>query len=426
MSAFQLTPPADLASRLVVFPATGPVMIACGTLIDGSGSEARTDVTIVVHDGVITEIQRGRGLDRRASGTQVLDWSGLFVTPGLIDCHVHLNGLRTDDSGIERYPMTRVLRAVADAQRLVAAGFLTVRDLGHGAPAHAQAVRDAATAELFPGPRVLTSGWAISQTGGHGNLPAWPYDLVDQLRPRSAFADGPDECRQVVRRIIGGGADCIKIYATEGVLSTPDPHVDLPNFTTAEIEAMTDEAHRLGKRVAAHATGSAGARDAVRCGVDTIEHGPADVDNELIALMRTHGTTFVPTLSVFEWATTTPGLRPVWRARAARQLDGRRAMAIEARRSGVRVAVGSDGAGDRLGTAANELEALVRAGWSAPEAIRAATSDAAAALGRMDIGSLRPGCRAEMLAFTRDPSRDISAIADPGALRFIAWPAGRS
>lgn len=426
MSAFRSAPGPELARRLVEFPAAGSVTIVGATIIDGSGSEPQREMSMVVRDGFIAEIRPRRAPEGPTTDDQVLDWSGLFVTPGLIDCHVHLNGLHTDESGIERYPLTRVLRAAADAQRVLAAGFLTVRHLGHGSPAHAQAIRDAVADGLIPGPRMLTSGWAISQTGGHGTVAGWPYDLVEHLRPRSTFADGPDECRQIVRRIIGDGADCIKIYATEGVLTTPMAKADLPNFTMAELKAMTDEAHQSGKRVAAHATGSTGARQAVRAGVDTIEHGPASVDDELLELMDAHGTTFVPTLSLFEWAATAPEVPPGARDRVTRQLDERRAMAGAARRGGVRLAVGSDGAGERLGTGANELAALVRAGCSPLEALRAATFDSAAALGLPDLGTLRQGQRAEMLAFTRDPAADITVVTDPKALRFIALPAAAS
>ena len=399
------------------------------TVIDGTGAAPVPDAAVVLRGDRIADVLSGAARSRLPvePAAEPLDLSGRFLTPGLIDCHVHLYGSVGHDAfrrSIEPYPSVRILRAARDAHRVLAAGFTTVRHLGHGDPRHTQGVKDAIGKGLIAGPRMLTSGWAISQTGGHGNNRAWPYHLVEELRPRSAFCDGPDACRKFVRRVLGDGADCIKIYTTEGVIGSPDRQLDIPNFTLAEIEAMTDEAHRRGARVAAHATGLAGALNAVRGGVDTLEHGPSALDAELVELLRERGTSLVPTLSVFEWASTdgpADGL-PLWAAeRAASWLPGRREMARAAAAAGVTVAVGTDsGAAPRGGRNAAELVALVSAGLTPLEAIRAATQSSARALGIADdVGTIEAGKRADLLVLRSDPSRDVGVFCDPAALELI-------
>lgn len=363
---------------------------------------------------------------------RALDLGGQFITPGFIDCHVHLTGLEGSDPfrrNIERYPTVRLIRAARDAGAMLRSGFTTVRHLGHGDPLQAEGLKEAIEDGLIAGPKMLTAGWAISQTGGHGNLHAWPYSLVEDLRPRSAFCDGPDECRKFVRRILGDGADCIKIYTSEGLVSSPDHLLDIPNFTAAEVEAMVDEAHRRGVRVAAHATGLEGSLIAVRGGVDTLEHGPHDVDEELLGLMRANGTTLVPTLSVFEWAASAgpESNIPAYAAeRAQRWLDGHRRMVTQAAAEGVPIAVGSDsGAPPRGGKAATEILALVGAGLSPEAALRAATSAGAAALGLSgEIGTTEPGGRADLVVWSRDPLADIETVADPSAIRMVIQSKG--
>lgn len=422
----RLSPTGRLADRLRRLDGDGLVLLEGATVIDGTGAAPRAGASLLIRgDRIAAELPAGTA-DLPSAPVRV-DLRGMYVLPGLIDCHVHLTGYEGSDPfrrHIERYPVVRVLRAARDANRVLAAGFTTVRHLGHGDPRHTQGVKDAIRQGLVAGPRLLTSGPAMSQTGGHGNLPAWPYHLVEELRPRSAFVDGPDACRKFVRRTLGDGADCIKLYATEGVISTPDRQSDIPNFTLEEIEAITDEAHRRGARVAAHATGLQGSKDAVRGGVDTLEHGPNAPDEELVRMLKANGTTLVPTLTVFEWASmegAAHGL-PAWAAdRAGRMLPGRREMARAAHAAGVRLALGSDSGGaPRGGRNADEVAALVRAGIPPVEAIRAATSGGAWAIGIADqVGTIAPGQIADLLVLARDPSTDPAALTDPAAIRFI-------
>jgi imidazolonepropionase-like amidohydrolase len=195
--------------------------------------------------------------------------------------------------------------------------------------------------------------------------------------------------------------------------------MDLPNFTLAEMAAATDEAHRRNARVAAHATGLAGSLTAVRANVDTLEHGPHEPDDELIALMVANGTTLVPTLTVFEWAGGDRSELPPWAAeRAAGWLEGRRAMVRAALAVGVPIAVGSDsGAPPRGGNNAEEVVALGRAGLSPEQALRAATLDGARALGLGDeIGSIEVGKWADLVLWRRNPLEDLSVLTDKAAI----------
>lgn len=426
---FRFGPAGALGGRLRRLGGDGLLVLEGVTVIDGTGAAPREGSTLIIRgDRIVAEVARGGRLDLpREPAPLRLDLRGMFVTPGLIDAHVHLTGYQGRDPyrrHLERYPVINVLRAARDANRVLEAGFTTVRHLGHGDPRHTQGVKDAIKDGLVAGPRMLTSGFAISQTGGHGNVPAFPYHLVEELRPRSAFADGPDACRKLVRRILGDGADLIKIYTTEGIISSPSKMLDIPNFTLEEIEAITDEAHRRGVRVAAHATGLEGARNAVRGGVDTLEHGPNDLDDDLIGLMRASGTTFTPTLGVFEWASVEGGKEGLaeWAVeRAARMLPGRRAFARAAHAAGIPLALGSDSGGaPRGGRNAEEIGSFIRAGLSPVEAIRAATEGGARSLGIADhVGTIAAGKVADLLVLSRDPVADPAAFLDPAALRLV-------
>ena len=426
---FKLSPDGALGGRLRRLGGEGLLVLEGVTVIDGTGAPPREGATLVVRgDRIIAEVPRGGRVDLPSEPVALrLDLRGMFVTPGLIDAHVHLTGYQGRDPyrrHLERYPVINVLRAARDANRVLEAGFTTVRHLGHGDPRHTQGVKDAIANGLIAGPRMLTSGYAISQTGGHGNQPAFPYHLVEELRPRSAFADGPDACRKLVRQILGDGADLIKIYTTEGIISSPSRMLDIPNFTMEEIEAITDEAHRRGVRVAAHATGLEGARNAVQGGVDSLEHGPNELDEDLVRLMRANGTTFTPTLGVFEWAAAEGGKHGLedWAVlRTARMIPGRRAFAHAAHAAGVPLALGSDSGGaPRGGRNAEEIGSFVRAGLSPVEAIRAATEGGARSLGILDeVGTIAAGKVADLLVLSKDPLADPAAFLDPLALRLV-------
>lgn len=420
----------ELEDKLIRPEAYDAVILRGCVLIDGTGSTALEDATVVLVGDRISAVGRSREV-RVPSGPRVrtIDARGNYVMPGLIDCHVHLNGER-HTSGYERYieeyPDVRVLRAAASAKALLAAGFTTVRHLGHGYPAHIEAVKTAVRSGQLPGPRILTSGWAISQTGGHGKLSGWPYSLVEALRPRSAFADGAAECRRLVRHNIAAGADCIKVFTSEGRIDAPETGIS--NFSVPEVMAIVNQAHRQGRRVAAHSTSVEGTWRAVRGGVDTVEHGPDVPDESLLKALATLRISLVPTLTVFEWASRA-GESPhaEWvRNRAAQQFAARKSVVQAARAMGVQIAVGSDsGAPPKLGRAAEELECLVQAGMTPEEAIASACVHAASALGvEGEIGSVSAGKRADLLVLRADPVTDITRLQRRENIAYIVQPQG--
>ncbi|MGH2384766.1 MAG: amidohydrolase family protein [Candidatus Limnocylindria bacterium] len=435
------TEPAVLARKLIR-PGRGTTLVLDGgTLIDGTGRPAITDAVVVIADGRIaaagsratTKVPTGAGVRAIATG-------GRYIMPGLIDCHVHLTGDHVQIAGdfgrrrftqttqerkyMEPIHATRVLRAAASATALLAAGVTTVRNLGHGDTAHIAAVQAAVRDGTLPGPNILTAGWAISQTGGHGRLAMWPYALVEQLRPRSSFADGPAECARHVERNIAEGADCIKIYTTEGVIYAPDRLEGIPNFSIREIRAMTEAAHRQGKRVAAHTTGIEGTRNALIGGVDTIEHGPHELDEGILELMREKDAVLDPTLGVFDQAAKGhfDHVYPRWVGeRARRWMRGRAAMIRAARDLGITISMGTDsGPPPRGGRNAAELEALVEAGLTPLEALSAGTRGGAIALGiEHEVGTIAVGMRADVLVLRADPVADIRSLQDHDSIERI-------
>lgn len=419
----------DLAPKLHRLPDRGIVAYVGATLIDGTGAPAVPDATVLIAGGrILAAGPRASVAVPSESGRA--DVSGRVIVPGLIDCHVHLVGDTTNDPNrryLEATPYVRVLRAAAQANRILSSGFTTVRHLGHGNPTHIEAVRQSIRDGEVTGPRILSSGWALSQSGGHGNLRLWPLELVEQLRPRSAFVDGVDDCREMVKRIVAGGGDCIKIYSSEGLIYTPDRLSDIPNFTVAEIEAICDEAHRAKIHVAAHSTGVQATLNALRGGVDTVEHGPNDADDEVLDLLVRTGASLVPTLSIYEWTSregSRAGYAPWVLERSARHLESRREMVRVAHARGVRIATGTDSGGPpRGGANAEEIGALARAGLSAIDALVAATSAAATAIGLGDeTGSIVPGKRAELLVLSVDPLDRIDALTEPANIASIVLP----
>lgn len=406
-----------LEHKLVELDAeSGVTVIRGGTVLNGSG--ARLDSgTVVIRGSRIEEV--GDESTVIPEGARVVDASGATVLPGLIDCHIHFMGKTTTDEA--RAPITpsydmKFLRAAREVYQTLASGVTTVRALGHGPAEHAYALREGVESGLILGPRILTSGWAISQTRGHGDLRALPYDWVSERLPRAAFADGELECRKLVRRNFGEGADVIKVY-------TSDNRTGRPDFTVAELEAIVDEAHRRGKKVAAHAKTYEGVHNAVVAGIDTIEHGPSEVYPDILEMMAAKGTFLVPTLSTvhllaFEgekW-----NASPSTIERSKRDLQGRYENVAAAFAAGVKIASGSDTAARaNYGTlATRELELLTAAGLTPMQAVMSATRVSAEALGiGGSIGTLEVGKLADIVIFEGDVLADISALQDRRNLR---------
>jgi imidazolonepropionase-like amidohydrolase len=334
-----------------------------------------------------------------------VDLAGHTLLPGLINCHVHLClGAEADPVRPLRDEPASVttIRALVRARESVEAGVTTVRDLG-GRDYVEMAVRRAVHEGWAPGPRILAAGKAICMTGGHG----WWVGRE---------ADGPDDARKAVREQLKAGADVIKLIATGGVM-TPGVEPGASQLTGEEMRAAVDEARRAGRRTAAHAQGSEGIAAAVEAGITTIEHG-IFLTEEIVARMKARGTYLVATLNA-PAAISAGGLAagiPDFMVRKSDAVVPAHIASFQlARRTGVRIAAGSDAGTplNRHGDYAAELELMVKHGMAPLEAIRAATAVAAEALGLAEeTGRLAPGLAADLIAVAGNPAERIQALGD--------------
>ena len=369
-------------------------------IFDGTAGNYRSDIAI------LTEGQQIVALVPRSevpSEYQTLDMGTLTLLPGLIDCHVHLvwNGSHDPKVIMLRESAEKTaIRALLHAFEELMHGVTTVRDVG-GPYKATLAVRDAIREGLFIGPRILAAGLAIEMTGGHA-------------RDLGLEVDGPHEARKGVRTMLRAGVDLIKLMATGGVY-TEGEEPGSPQLTVEEMSAAVEEAHKAGRKVAAHAEGLQGILNAIDAGVDTIEHGNF-LDEEAAQRMVAGGQVLVPTLSPFYRMTQlgTAGGIPEYAARKAKQVVSGSFHAIDlAKKYGIPIATGTDDGSPRLphGVLVYELELLVHAGLSPLEALNSATVVAAKACGLSDqVGTLEPGKSADFVGVSGDPLHDISAL----------------
>ena len=369
-------------------------------IFDGTAGNYRSDIAI------LTEGQQIVALVPRSevpSEYQTLDMGTLTLLPGLIDCHVHLvwNGSHDPKVIMLRESAEKTaIRALLHAFEELMHGVTTVRDVG-GPYKVTLAVRDAIREGLFIGPRILAAGLAIEMTGGHA-------------RDLGLEVDGPHEARKGVRTMLRAGVDLIKLMATGGVY-TEGEEPGSPQLTVEEMSAAVEEAHKAGRKVAAHAEGLQGILNAIDAGVDTIEHGNF-LDEEAAQRMVAGGQVLVPTLSPFYRMAQlgTAGGIPEYAARKAKQVVSGSFHAIElAKKYGIPIATGTDDGSPRLphGVLVYELELLVHAGLSPLEALNSATAVAAKACGLSDqVGTLEPGKSADFVGVSGDPLHDISAL----------------
>jgi imidazolonepropionase-like amidohydrolase len=367
----------------------------------GDGGDPIADGGVVFEGDRIVAVGTRRSIEAKAKGARRIDCDDCSLMPGFINLHVHLDF----DGGSDFLTAARLMEeqrstllAAESARRALESGVTTVRDLGNKF-AVGVAVRDAIALGWIPGPRVFAAGHAICMTGGHG----WFIGHE---------TDGPHEMRKAVRTNLRLGVDCIKVIASGGVLS-PGVEVGSAQLDEDELAVAVREAHKAGKRVAAHAIANAGIKNALRAGVDSIEHG-CYLDREAVAMMKRAGTWFVPTLSAPDALREHRDEVPAYVAKKADQVyEAHRESFKLALRHGVRIATGTD-AGTPFNTHAGfarEFELMVGLGMPAAAAIGAATSDAAKALGAEDeIGMLAAGMSADIVAVAGDPRRDPQAL----------------
>jgi len=375
-------------------------------VLDGSGDAPLDDATVLLDGDTIAAIYRA-GQAVPETGGCVLDLGGRTLLPGLINAHIHI--LMEDQSGDSFAGMQResaaaiTIQGAVRGRRMLEAGITTARDLG-GYEYHEMALRAAFAAGDLPGPRLLCAGKVITMTGGHG----WPIGRQ---------ADGPVEVRKAVREQLRAGADVIKLMATGGVL-TPGVEPGTTQLDEDELRAGIEEAHKAGKRTASHAQGTAGIKNAIRAGIDTIEHG-IFLDEEAIAMMIERGVVLVPTLAAPHQIVTAGEARgiPAYAVEKSRRVSAAHfdsfARAVAA---GVPIAAGNDG-GTPYNPAADlvtELQLMVAHGLNPLAALQTAGPGSARALGlEHRLGRIAPDYAADLLVVDGDPLADLAALARP-------------
>ena len=384
-------------------------VIRAGRVLDVRTGTLHTNQAIVIDGDKITQIVQSA--EAPASGVDVtIDLPDATLLPGLIDAHTHLTFELSSlgYSGLGISTAREALRGARNARVTLEAGFTTVRNLGARDYADI-ALRDAINDGDVVGPRIIASGPALGITGGHcdENLLPPAFHLEGD-----GVADGVEAVQHKVREVIKYGADVIKICATGGVLSKgDDPNAS--QYTLEEMKAIVADAHRLGRKVAAHAHGAEGVRWASEAGVDSIEHGHF-MDDAAIATMKKNGTYLVPTLFLTEYMQQhleNSGV-PEFSKKKMREVAAIAPSNVKkAFAAGVKVAFGTDAAVYPHGLNAGEFHVYVKLGMTPLAAIQTATINASDLLGpKFLVGSLEPGKFADVIAVDGDPTKDVTIL----------------
>ena len=382
------------------------VVIHAGRVLDVKTGKALTGQTIIIQGDKIVSV----GVNAQVpAGATVIELPDATLVPGLIDAHTHI----TFDPifGYSRLAISvprEALTGAKNARVTLEAGFTTIRTVGASGYADV-ALRDAINAGDVPGPRMLVSGPALSITGGHCDNNLLPFDYH---RASEGVADGVEAVQHKTREIIKYGADVIKVCATGGVMSKgDDPNAS--QFTLEEMKAIVAEAHRLGRKVAAHAHGAQGVSWASEAGVDSVEHGHL-MNDASIATLKKNGTYLVPTLYLVDWQKENAAKAdlPDYAKRKMEMVsEVGQANAKKAFAAGVKIGFGTDAAVYPHGLNAHEFAVYVRLGMTPLQAIQTATVNDADLLGWSDkIGTIEAGKFADIIAVDGDPLADVTTL----------------
>lgn len=403
---------AALAAFVAAPLAAETVQLRAGHLIDPGSGRVTHDRLLTLRDGKIVDDQPWRGAKRTG---RLIDWSQQWVLPGLIDMHTHVaDGFGQDSDPAA--PLTRseaatILKGAEQARITLHSGFTTVRDVGVYRGLTDVALRDAIAAGLVEGPRMVVAGGYITIPGGGGAVTGARPGTIIGPEFRIGEVRGPEEARQRVRMIIGGGADFIKLIATGAVLAMGSEPGAL-ELTPEEMKAACDEAKAMGKYCIAHAHGAQGIKAAIRAGARTIEHASL-IDDEGLALARQRGVWLDMDIYDGDWIDEV-GTRDHWPAEYLKKnrdtTDLQRLGFAKAVKLGVPLTYGTDAGVYPHGFNARQFRYMVRYGMTPMQALASATSEAAKALGRADLGSVTPGHFADFVAVGRDPLGDISVL----------------
>ena len=386
------------------------ILIHAGTLISDVRQTAKTQQSIIIEGEKIKAVKNGFV---SVPGARLFDLSSSVVLPGMIDAHIHLQfsgaSLKKDLTQMEDGVTT--LRAYAEANRSLQAGFTTLRDMA-GDPDVVFALRDAINQGIVKGPRIVAAGPAIMPTGG-GIIRGFRGDVMSLLKHSNLEypCDGADNCRRAVRELVKRGADFIKIVATASI-TAPDNAGFASQMTLNELKAIVDTAHALNRKVSAHAHGRAGLHLALEAGVDSIEHGTFG-DRSSVRLYKKTGAYLVPTplFSLVERAKRSTGMPAVQRDRILEAGDYWYEMSALSYKNKVNIAFGSDINVGNHGKNADYFRSYRQAGMSNADIIYSATGAAADLLGMSsEIGSIEAGKNADIIASKNSPLESIDAL----------------
>src|SRR6266576_5410288 len=410
--AFRLAVLSILATAATLSGQTPPpqVLVNAGRLVDGRSQQVQTNVGILIEGERIKAVGPLAQIQGQAAGARVIDLSQMTVLPGLIDAHTHLllqgdvTAQEYEDQLLKQSTPYRAILAARNARLALEHGVTAIRDLETEGAMYADVdLKLASTNGEIPGPRVFASTRAMAPTGMYPiTTNNWELELPHGVQP----VDGVDEARLAVRQQVQHGADWIKYYSDRRYFFTPDSVLhSWVNFTDAEAKAIVDEAHRIGRPVAAHAIGSDGIAAALRAGVNSIEHGDGLTDSLMDVMVR-NNVYWVPTVTVGAHVVARGG---VWVAlvNLERKAFGR------ALRHGVKIVMGTDVGGFPWTeiNQAKEFEYYVQYGMTPMQAIQSGTSVAAALLGQeQNIGALAPRLYADIIGVAGDPTRDITEL----------------